>query len=138
MARASMMVREALLGVIVAALATGCAATSTRRAAPDADRSGRISSDVITTSELNRLPQGLTVMAAIEQARPWFLHSRGSVPAVSVDGSPPRELSVLLLIPAADVTEVRLTRGAGSSAAIRADGAVVVGDVILVSTRRGP
>lgn len=127
-----------LLAAIFAALTTSCTSASNRGSAVDVNPTVGSSSDVITLPELNRLTPGLSALAAVEHARPWFLHPRGSVSMVSIDGSPATDASVLQSIPATDVKEVRLLRGGGSGpATIRRDGSVVVGDVILVVTRKG-
>jgi hypothetical protein len=127
---------RALILTASAILMGACASASGPRSARDADRAGP-GDDVVTTAELRRLDPGSTLLDALERERAEFLHPRGSVPTVSIDGSPPTELSVLQTIRVAEVKEVRLVRRAGRSgpAAIRSDGAVVVGDVILVITR---
>ena len=126
------------LAVLMAAVTTSCA-TAALRAAPDADHAESSSSDVITTADLKRLDRGQSVMDAVEHGWPWFLHSRGSVSMVSIDNSPPAEASVLRTITVDQVREIRLLRASGRSglAGIRADGSVVVGDVVLVVTARG-
>jgi hypothetical protein len=132
------MARKAWLAAIVATFATSCTSASRMGSTVEGNPPVGSSSDVITTSELKRLDPGLSVMDAVEHARPWFLHPRGSVSMVSIDGSPATDASVLQMILAGDVKEVRLLRGGGSGpAAIRRDGSVVVGDVILVVTRKG-
>jgi len=129
-------VRKTLLTLIVTAACAACASNSAFRSTPEADRAQGASSDVITTTELQRLDPGLSMMAAVEHARPWFLHPRGSVSTASIDYSPPAELAVLRTITVGDVREVRLLRAGGGSgaAAIRSDGSVALGDVILVIT----
>jgi len=129
---------KALLTAIVATAPMACASTSTMQSSLAPDRAESSSSDVITTAELRRLDPGLSVMDVVEHARPWFLHRRGSTSTVSVDNGPPTESSVLRAISIAQVKEVRLLCAAGESGpvAIRPDGAVVVGDVILVVTGR--
>ena len=129
------MVCRTLLTLIVAYLATGCASSSGFHSSSDAEQAGS-SGDVITMAELRQLDPALTLLDAIKRTRPSFLHPRGAVPTVSIDGSSGMELSVLETIRVVDVQEVRLVRGAGRSgpAVIRSDGAVVVGDVILIVT----
>jgi hypothetical protein len=63
----------------------------------------------------------------------------GTTPRVSVDGSPPADLSLLRTIEASAVREVRLQRASSSvgHAAIAVNGDVIVGDVIVVMTRHG-
>ena len=109
------------------------------RVASDADRAEGAGSDVITTTELRRLDPALSVMEAVEHARPWFLHPRGSVSMVSIDNSPPTSAAILQRIYVGDVKEIRLLRAAGRSApvAMRPDGTVAVGDVILVVMANG-
>jgi len=129
-------VRRTLLTLMVTAASTACASNSAFRSTPEADRAEGPSSDVIASTELQRLSPGLSMMDAVEHARPWFLRPRGSVSTVSIDYSPPADLAVLRTITVGDVREVRLLRAAGRSgpAAIRSDGTVALGDVILVIT----
>lgn len=130
--------RKLLRALVLATVAAGCASAPIRR--PAAERNPVIgsSSDIIGLPELSRLSPGLSVMDAVEHVRPWFLRPRGSVSTASVDGSPPSDVSVLSLIPVSHVKEVRLLRGdVGAPVAHRPDGTVVVGDVILVTTRTG-
>ena len=128
-------IRKASLALIAAIITEACASTSAMPSARDAEGS---SSDVITAAELTRLDPGLSMIDVVEHARPWFLHPRGSVSTVSIDGAPPMEPSVLRAISVAQVREVRLLRAAGTSgpATIRPDGGLSVGNVILVLTGR--
>jgi hypothetical protein len=88
---------------------------------------------------MNRVAQGQSLWTAIERTRPQFLQGRGSVPMVSIDGSAVVDLWVLRTIPVSHVHEVRMQRGAGNGArsAVQPNGDLVVGDVIIVLTRRG-
>lgn len=92
----------------------------------------------ITEQELARFQSALSLEEVIRQARPWFLTSRGRVPAVSVDDGPAMELSFLRFIPVADVQEVRLLRASSSlgKAMVTSTGGVVIGDILHVITRR--
>jgi len=122
------------------AFATGCASISNRHSPGEDDRDFGHSTDVVTGDELRRLARGKSLFDALEAVRPRFLHSRGSVSAVSIDGSPPTtDQSVLRSIPVADVKEARFTRGAGRTgvAAIQPDGSIVVGNVVVVATKKG-
>jgi hypothetical protein len=125
-----------LLGLIAAAVTTSCASTSSVHPAPNADYAEGAGSDVITTAELRRLDQGMAVIDVVEHARPWFLHPRGSVSMVSIDNAPPADPSVLRSMTVGDVREIRLlhTTGRSGPVAIRADGWMAVGDVVLVVT----
>ena len=127
-------VRRLFLGLTVAILEMGCASTPGGGPAPGGDPTIGAGSDVITTKELRRLDLDLSLMEAIEHARPWFLHPRGSVSTVSIDGLLPTESSVLRTMLVANVREVRLVHG--GPAAILPDGTAAVGDVILVVTGR--
>jgi hypothetical protein len=129
---------KALLNAITVTFLAGCVSAYSPGSSPDAhfpDAAG----DVVTTVELRRLDQGLSVMDALEHVRPMFLRSRGSVSTASIDGAPPTDLSVLQTIRVAEVSGIRLVRGAGRNgpAAVRPDGAVAIADVILVVTRKG-
>jgi hypothetical protein len=75
----------------------------------------------------------------MQRLRPQWLTSRGATPWVVIDGAPPAELSMLQIVQASDVREVRLERSASSvgHAALATSGTVVVGTTIVVSTRRG-
>jgi hypothetical protein len=122
------------------ALTTACASISSHHSTGDADPDRGHGSDVITGEELRRLTGGTSLFDALEAVRPRFLHSRGSVSAVSIDGSPPTaDQSVLQSIPVADVKEARFIRGAGRSgvASMQPDGSIVVGDLIVVATKKG-
>ena len=125
-------VRRLFLGLAIATL-SGCASATGGRTPSDGNPTIGASSDVITTKELRRLDPNLPLMEAIEHARPWFLHPRGSVSTVSVNGLSPTESAVLRTMLVDDVQEVRLTHG---SPALLADHTVSVGDVILVVTRK--
>ena len=70
----------------------------------------RFGSSVVTAQELAGLLRQGSLMEALERLRPFMLVSRGTTPRVSVDGSPPAELSLLRAIPASVVREVRLQR----------------------------
>ena len=128
-----------LLAVIVATCATGCVSTAPLGSARSGDRAGGSAGEVVTMSELARLDAGLSLMDALQRVRPEFLRPHGSVPTVLIDGSSATDLSALRTIRIVDVREVRLLRGAvsGGRATIRSDGAVVVGDVLVVVTRKG-
>jgi len=129
---------HAVFVLIVVAGTNGCASMSTAHPRLDANRTNGSSGDVITTAELGRLNPGLPVLDAIEHARPWFLHSRGSVSLVSIDYSPPTGPSALRMIPVGEVKEIRFLRAGWSGlAGIRPDGTVAVGDVVLVVTAKG-
>jgi hypothetical protein len=118
-------------GVVVGALALGCASTPVQR---DNEPPIGSSSDLITAAELSRFTSGLTLIEVIEHARPWFLQSRGSNASVSVDGSPPTDSRILRTVPVSTVNEIRLVRGGAT--AIRSNGTIAAGDVILVVTRK--
>ena len=129
-----------LFAMALGTLFMSCASTPNGRSASDAARFRGFNGDAVTGSELRAEPES-SLLTALEAVRPHFLRSRGSTPAVSIDGSPPTtDLSVLRWIQVGEVREVRLVRGAGRSgvAAVQPDGSIVVGDLILVTTRRGP
>ena len=94
---------------------------------------------VVTAHELARFGEHRTLMDALEQLRPSMLKSSGRPPRISVDGSPPTELSFLRTISASQVREVRLQRALWSvgNAVIDSNGDVVAGDMIVVTTWRG-
>ena len=133
-----MLLRRATCVLALTSLAAGCAThRPTTRGSNDAD--GASPSAVLTGEELARFVKRGSLMDALQQRRPFWLATRGSPPLVSVDGSAPSELSTLRLIPVSTVREVRLQRsssGVGRST-ILPNGDVIVGDVIVVLTRRG-
>lgn len=119
-------------------LAAGCATQRPATRVPS-EPGPSSASVVVTDQELARLLTQGSLMDALQQLRPFWLTSRGTPPLVSVDGSTPSELSLLRLIPVSTVREVRLERSSSSAgrATILPNGDVIVGDVIVVSTRRG-
>ena len=101
---------------------------------------GRFSdATVVTAPELTRIARQGSLMDSLEWLRPEWLTSRAATPRVSVDGSPPTKLSLLRTIPASTVGEVRLGRSSSSvgHAAIAANGDLIVGNLIVVTSRRG-
>ena len=124
--------------IAFASLTAGC--TTKRPATRVEGETGPLSpSVVVTAQELARFVRQGSLLDALEQIRPSWLAGRGSPPLVSVDGSAPADLSSLRLIPVSTVQEVRLQRASSSvgRSTITPNGNVVVGDVIVVSTRKG-
>jgi hypothetical protein len=78
-------------------------------------------------------------MEALERLRPFMLASRGTTPWVSIDGSPPVEISVLGTIASSQVREVRLLRSSSSVGHVitAPNGDVIVADIIAVTTWHG-
>jgi hypothetical protein len=76
-------------------------------------------------------------MDVLERIRPGWFESRGTTPLVSVDGSPPSDITTLQAIQIAEVRELRLERSTLSvgHASLAANGNVIRGDIIMVSTR---
>jgi hypothetical protein len=125
-----------MIVLAVAGLVAGCAT----RPVTSRDAMSRFSEGtVLTAEELGKIPRQGSLMEAMERLRPQWLTSRGATSWVVIDGAPPAELSVLQIVQASDVREVRLERSSSSvgHAAFAASGAVVVGTTIVVSTRRG-
>ena len=107
--------------------------------APTSSGAGRSVSPsaVVTTQEFASTVRQGTLMEALERLRPSMLLGRGGrLPMVSVDGSPPADLSLLRTISASYVREVRLQRASSSAgySRILPNGDLVVGDVIIVTT----
>jgi hypothetical protein len=121
--------------LVLAGLVTGCATGAlsprevSRRASLD---------EVVTAKELGGIGQQGSLMDALARVRPGWLNSRGATTGVSVDGSRPSELAYLRTIPASDVLEVRLERSSSSVGRVNIapNGDVIVGNVIIVMTRR--
>jgi hypothetical protein len=133
-------VSRTMIAVVIGALSTGCTTHVARRSNGDLVTSGVSESTVVGSLELARTGQGLTVLAALERVRPWFLSARGGTPSVSVDGLPSTDVSLLATILVSDVYEVRLVRataGAGRIAVLPNGDVRSGGDVITVLTRRG-
>ena len=120
-----------------AALLGGCAA----RAARGLDAPGSASTGtVVSVQELEKIVNQGSLMDALQRLRPGWLQSRGGTPVVSVDGGPSTDVSVLRMIPASTVREVRLERSTSSvgRATVAANGDVHVGGaLIVVTTKRG-
>jgi hypothetical protein len=135
----TILIRGATTMLAVVVMTVGCAtqrATGSRLARGTDTAS---SNTVVTADELARLaPQG-SLFEALERIRPVMLVARGAVPSVSVDGAPLTDLSILRTIPVSIVREVRLRRLSSNvgHAVISADGQVLLGDVIVVTTSRG-
>jgi hypothetical protein len=127
--------RQATTRLALAALAAGCATGP--GITPRTDNGP--SATVVTSEELARRGQEGTLMDALERLRPSMLRSRGTTPRVSVDGSPPADLSLLRTITSSTVREVRLQRASShvGHAAIAPNGHVIVGDLIVVATWAG-
>ena len=92
----------------------------------------------VTAAELSRYADGQSLMEALRRLRPFFLVGRGSPPAVSVDGGAAVDQSILSTIRASEVFEVRLVKAGSpeSRSTVRPNGDVVVGDLIVVRTRK--
>ena len=121
-----------------AGLAVGCA-TQRPAARTPSETGPSAPSTIVTTQELARFVRQGSLMDALEQLRPLWLVARGSLPLVSVDGTAPADITSLRAIPVSTVHEVRLQRASSSvgSSRITPNGDVIVGDLILVSTRKG-
>ena len=119
------------------ALVGGCAARAARGL--DATRSASTGT-VVTVQELERIVNQGSLMDALQQLRPLWLKSRGGTPAVSVDRGPSTDVSILRMVPASAVGEVRLERSTSSvgRATIAPNGDIHMGGtLIVVTTRRG-
>jgi hypothetical protein len=93
----------------------------------------------VSAADLSRDGRNDTVLAALRRVRPEFFWMRGSTSlAVSIDGGPLTDLSILETMNVSTIEDVSLERGASSIAPrITTSGDVVVGDVLLVRTRHG-
>jgi hypothetical protein len=121
----------------VAGLVAGCAA----QAVSSRDATSRFSEGtVVAAQELERIVRQSSLMDALERLRPeWLTPRGGATPAVSVDGAPPAELSILRTISASTVREVRFERSSSSvgHAIVAPNGNVIVGNLIVVTSRHG-
>ncbi len=131
--------RRATTALAIVGLAAGCATGPARNRSSSEVTDGVSASTVVTAQELGGIIQHGTLMDALQRLRPFMLVSRGTTPWVSVDGSPPAELSLLRSIPASDVREVRLLRSSSSVGHVitAPNGDVIVADLIVVTTRHG-
>jgi hypothetical protein len=123
--------------VLTAAALVGGCATSGRN--PRDSDSRAPSSTVLTAEEITRDVRSGSILTALKRLRPGWLLPRGGTPGVSVDGGPPTDLSVLDLIQASTIAEVRLQRASSNLGVARVaeNGSVIIGDVIMVTTRHG-
>jgi len=119
-----------------AALVGGCATSGLH---PHDSDSRASSSTVLTAQEITRNVLSGSTLTALKRLRPAWLLPRGGAPGVSVDGGPPTDLSVLDWIQASTIAEVRLERASSNLgiARVAANGTVIIGDVIIVTTRHG-
>ena len=92
----------------------------------------------VTAVELSRYAEGQSLLEALRRLRPALLVGRGTPPAVSVDGAVASDQSILSLIRASDVFEVRLVKAGSpdSRSIVLPNGDVVVSDLIVVRTRK--
>ena len=130
-----LLTRRAVIGFALAGLVAGCAnSTKTARAL-----TGRAAYAVVTAQELSGARQQGSLMDALVRLRPSWLTSRGATPGLSVDGGSPTDADFLRLIPVSDVREVRFERSTSSlrQSRIATNGDVIVGNMIVVTTRRG-
>jgi len=119
-----------------AVLMSGCSvrAATTRNIEPS---SSRARSTVLDADELMSFSQSGSLFDAVVRLRPGWFESRGTPPLVSVDGSPPSELSTLQSIQVVEAKELRLERPTltVSHSTLAANGNVIRGDIIMVRTR---
>lgn len=127
--------RVAILFAVVGS-ASGCATSAVRPSDQTWSRSS--SGQTVSAMDLSREGQSDMVLAALRRVRPEFFNARGSAPlAVSIDGGPLTDLSILETMRVSAIEDVSLERGASSVAPrITTTGEVVVGNVLLVRTRR--
>ena len=128
--------RRATIIIAVVGSASDCAISAGRPSGQGPSESS--SRQAVSAAELSREGRNDTVLAALRRVRPGFFMMRGSTSlAVSIDGGSPEDLSILETMRVSTIEDVRLERGATSVAPrITTSGAVIVGDVLLVRTRR--
>jgi hypothetical protein len=92
---------------------------------------------VLEAEELISFSQSGTLLDAVERLRPGWFQSRGTPPLVSIDGSPPSEISTLRAIQVVEVQQLRLERPTltVSHSSLAANGNVIRGDIIMVTTK---
>ena len=130
-----LLTQRAVIGIALAGLGAGCANGMTRTR----DSTSRSTYAVVTAQELSGATQQGSLMDALVRIRPGWLTSRGATPGLSVDGSPPTDAGFLRAIPVSEVREVRFERATSSlgQSRIATNGDVIVGNMIVVTTRRG-
>ena len=130
--------RRAAIIIAVVGSTTDCATSAVRPSGQASSESS--SSQAVSAADLSRDGGNDTVLAALRRVRPEFFRMRGSRStslAVSIDGGPLTDLSILETMRVSTIEDVRLERDALSVAPrITTSGDVVVGDVLLVRTRR--
>jgi hypothetical protein len=129
--------RMAILFAVIGS-ASGCTTTAVR---PSNQTASRYSArQTVSAADLSRDGQNDTVLAALRRVRPEFFNPRGLAPlAVSIDGGPPEDLSILESMRVSMIEDVSLEHGALTiGPRLTTTGAVIVGDVLMVRTRRGP
>jgi hypothetical protein len=129
-------VQRMTLALAVVSIVAGCA-TGAMSARGATER--QWANTVITTQELDGIPQRGSLMEALKRLRPEWLASRGGTPYVTVDGAPPTDLSFLDTILASTIREVHIERASSSvgHSAVGPNGKLVVGDIIVVTSRHG-
>ena len=117
-------------------LMSGCSirAATTRASEPS---SSRARSTVLNEDELMGFSQSGSLFDAVQRLRPGWFESRGTTPLVSVDGSPPSDISTLQSIQVVEAKELRLERPTltVSHSTLAANGNVIRGDIIMVRTK---
>jgi hypothetical protein len=129
-------VRRTTIVLAIAGTVAGCVTG----AASSLGATNRVSAGrVVTAQELKGIPQQGTVMDALKRLRPEWLVSRAGTPYVMVDGAPATDLSLLDTILASTIRELRIERASSNvgHAAIAPNGRVIVGDIIIVTSRHG-
>lgn len=129
--------RRATIIIAVVGSTTDCATSAVRPS--DQASSESSSRQAALAADLSRDGRNDTALAALRRVRPEFFWMRGSTSlAVSIDGGPLADLSILETMPISTIEDVSLERGASSvGPRITTSGDVVVGNVLLVRTRRG-
>ena len=106
--------RVAILFAVVGS-ASGCATSAVRPSDQTWPRSS--TRQTVSAADLSREGQNDMVLAALRRVRPEFFFARGSAPlAVSIDGGPLADLSILESMRVSTIEDVSLERGASPPA----------------------
>ena len=128
------------MGLSASGLLFGCATPAGSPAARQGTQAAfQSTGPTVAASVLSADGVDETVLDALGRYRPLFLHSRGAVPMVTIDGSPMMSLAILQTLTVSAICDVRLIRASSADGyvATTSTEGVTSGDVLYVRTRTG-